>query len=205
MNPHTVQPGLYFREHIRNQQFQNTNLDLQDKFKIDFTFRIIQKKGNITEQFCFGRLPDTKNYDHLVVNKLFGIYDFTHDFQKVMADVLKKMAHDALDISCDMQAADATTIGIPNFDLQKSSLKKENYTFLASLEFTLREIDYLKFYFKGYSAKSIGEKLFVSPRTVEGHVMRLKDKLGCHNKAELLDTLQVMKDAHIHPEIFSGG
>jgi DNA-binding CsgD family transcriptional regulator len=39
---------------------------------------------------------------------------------------------------------------------------------------------------KGYSAKEIGEKLFISSRTVETHLKNAKIKFNCKNKAELI-------------------
>ncbi len=40
---------------------------------------------------------------------------------------------------------------------------------------------------KGYTAKRIGKTLSLSHRTVENHIARMKIKLNCYNKADLID------------------
>ena len=50
---------------------------------------------------------------------------------------------------------------------------------------TEREQNVLKFVARGYSAPEIGEKLFVSPKTVERHVTNILAKLGVRNRTEL--------------------
>ena len=55
---------------------------------------------------------------------------------------------------------------------------------------TKRETDCLREWFKGYPAREIAQKLAVSPRTVETHIMHVKDKLQCNTKTQLIDKLQ---------------
>lgn len=43
---------------------------------------------------------------------------------------------------------------------------------------------------EGYTQKQIGTKLYLSPRTVEQHVARLRQKLGAANRAELIAELR---------------
>lgn len=50
---------------------------------------------------------------------------------------------------------------------------------------TSREIDVLALVAEGMSNAEIGERLYVSPRTVEKHVGRLKDKTAAANRSEL--------------------
>jgi DNA-binding NarL/FixJ family response regulator len=49
-----------------------------------------------------------------------------------------------------------------------------------------REIEVLNMLCKGYSNKEIAEKLFISPRTVEGHKSRLIQKTGRNNSLGLI-------------------
>ena len=51
---------------------------------------------------------------------------------------------------------------------------------------TSREAEVLVFLAQGLSNNQIGEKLFLSPRTIEKHVSRLLRKTDTHNRAELL-------------------
>jgi DNA-binding NarL/FixJ family response regulator len=52
--------------------------------------------------------------------------------------------------------------------------------------FTSREIEILKLICEQYNAKEISEKLFISPRTVDGHRNNLLEKTNCKNIAGLV-------------------
>jgi DNA-binding NarL/FixJ family response regulator len=49
-----------------------------------------------------------------------------------------------------------------------------------------REREVLQFVARGYSYKDIGEKLFISPKTVENHVRNILGKLHLNRKQELI-------------------
>jgi len=51
---------------------------------------------------------------------------------------------------------------------------------------TSREIEILKLIVEGYTNRQIGEHLNISFRTVEGHRANISDKLGLHNRVELV-------------------
>ncbi len=54
---------------------------------------------------------------------------------------------------------------------------------------TQREHECLKFLVNGFSAKSIGKKLHLSPRTIESYTTSIKQKLGVRTKSELIEKL----------------
>lgn len=56
----------------------------------------------------------------------------------------------------------------------------------AEVEITQREIEILTLIAEGFSSKEIGEKLFISPRTVDTHRTNLMNKLDIHNIAGLI-------------------
>lgn len=49
---------------------------------------------------------------------------------------------------------------------------------------TQRERDVLKYVAQGYSAPEIGEKLFISPKTVDTYKQRIHEKVGLSHRAE---------------------
>lgn len=51
---------------------------------------------------------------------------------------------------------------------------------------TPRETEVLKLIVQGYTNRQIGEELNISVRTVEGHRANLSEKLGLHNRVELV-------------------
>jgi two-component system response regulator NreC len=56
----------------------------------------------------------------------------------------------------------------------------------TSLEFNSREIEVLDLISQGMTNSEMGEKLFLSKRTVEGHRRSLIEKVKCRNSAELV-------------------
>ncbi len=67
-------------------------------------------------------------------------------------------------------------------DLGKSSAPKR--TAEARDELTQREVDILELVAKGMSNKEIGEKLFLSEKTVKHYVTNILQKLQVHNRVE---------------------
>ena len=55
-----------------------------------------------------------------------------------------------------------------------------------SIELTARETEILVLLCRELSNNEIGEQLFISPRTVEGHRNKLLSKTRCHNTAGLV-------------------
>jgi DNA-binding NarL/FixJ family response regulator len=64
---------------------------------------------------------------------------------------------------------------------RKDPLQEERDRFLKLTE---RERDVLKYIAQGYSAPEIGEKLFISPKTVDTYKQRISDKLGLAHRSE---------------------
>ncbi|MEC4273781.1 LuxR family transcriptional regulator [Adlercreutzia sp. R25] len=61
----------------------------------------------------------------------------------------------------------------------------------AAVQFALtaREQDILEYLAQGYSAKRIGEKLFISPYTVQNHTKCIYRKMGVRSKQELIERI----------------
>jgi DNA-binding CsgD family transcriptional regulator len=59
--------------------------------------------------------------------------------------------------------------------------------FVADHGFSQREAEVAALLVAGLTNRQIGERLFISPRTVESHVYNLYRKCGCRNKAELIN------------------
>jgi DNA-binding CsgD family transcriptional regulator len=57
-----------------------------------------------------------------------------------------------------------------------------------------REMEILRYLFKGQTAKMIGEILNISKRTVENNIARIKDKTNCQTRAELFSLYKYLLD-----------
>jgi DNA-binding CsgD family transcriptional regulator len=56
------------------------------------------------------------------------------------------------------------------------------------MNLTPRQIELLVFTARGMTAKQIGLRLHISRRTVEAHLVTLKNKLGCAKKSNLIES-----------------
>ncbi len=54
---------------------------------------------------------------------------------------------------------------------------------------TAREVEVARLVLDGHGYRAVGEQLFISPKTVEHHVARIKGRIGAANRAELLEKL----------------
>ncbi|MEN8120687.1 MAG: response regulator transcription factor [Bacteroidota bacterium] len=67
-----------------------------------------------------------------------------------------------------------------------SSKKTEDKSVSKNIKLTDREKETLQLICTGISIKEIAGKLFISPRTVEGHKARIMEKLGASNSSNLI-------------------
>ena len=49
-----------------------------------------------------------------------------------------------------------------------------------------RELTVIELYASGFSARETGEELYLSPKTVEGHLARARTKLGLHTRRDVV-------------------
>lgn len=80
------------------------------------------------------------------------------------------------------------------FDAGKttSNVSQQKLTQKAADDFQLthREADIFQYLALGYTAKRIGEKLYISPFTVQNHIRCIYAKMGIHTKQEVLDYVE---------------
>jgi two-component system response regulator NreC len=67
-------------------------------------------------------------------------------------------------------------------DTRQSQVKKKN----PMEPLTQREAEILRLIVEGYTNRQIGQELNISVRTVEGHRANISEKLGFHNRVELV-------------------
>ncbi|WP_439130706.1 response regulator [Polaribacter sp.] len=80
--------------------------------------------------------------------------------------------------------ADVTKALISNYSSNSFS-QNSNISPLLN-ELTPREKEIIKYISQGFTNKQIGEKLFISPRTVDSHRTNIMKKINVHNVASLI-------------------
>ncbi|MBA3537800.1 MAG: PAS domain-containing protein [Tatlockia sp.] len=73
-----------------------------------------------------------------------------------------------------------------------NQLKPSKFFNYGKVVFSYREAQCLHYFLNHYSAQKASEKLFISPKTVESHLVKIKKKLNCY------DTSQISKLAIEH-------
>ncbi|MCP9761616.1 response regulator transcription factor [Lacihabitans soyangensis] len=66
------------------------------------------------------------------------------------------------------------------------STQTSNKIFNYKTDLSTRELEVLKHICEGLTTTEIGDKMCISPRTVEGHRLRIMEKLGVNNTAKLV-------------------
>jgi RNA polymerase sigma factor (sigma-70 family) len=100
-------------------------------------------------------------------------------FRAQAVDFIEKPFDDA-----QLRAAIDTAFALETERLRSTELRRDDAARLARL--TAREREVLEHAVDGLHAKEIASALGISPRTVEVHKMRIMEKLGVRNIAELV-------------------
>lgn len=183
---------------------------LATKYNVKHSCVLMEKNADRCDEYGFAVPSDCRYRESLIINQKPLLITFIRYFKNQMADILKEIRNNPINLLKEIE---------PPYFLIKAGLPKihlENLTkinFLTQLEskyhhllktkFSKREIECLREFIKNKSAKQIGEKLFLSTRTIEYYMNNIKNKLSCHTKSELSEKLQKMKELDIFSEIFS--
>lgn len=86
-----------------------------------------------------------------------------------------------------LRAANGEPVFSPNLaSLVLGEFRRMSKDATGSNPLSDREREVLQFVARGYSYKDIGERLFISPKTVENHVRNILSKLHLNRKQELI-------------------
>ncbi len=66
--------------------------------------------------------------------------------------------------------------------------------FMCNFKISHRESEIISLVMQGYSHKQIGDKLFISNRTVKNHIYNIYQKTGAENKVQLLNLIRTNGD-----------
>lgn len=205
-----IRSGIYFMDSVNHQKFQTDMQIIQGKFQTKHSFSVTKNDGVCCRQYGFGIPPDRKDLEYLLVNELPLLNRFICYFEDEMFNVLQEMHHNPINLKKELGSLFGQEISmIPVIQLESSKkikffkqIGKHKNLSLLKLNLTPREIECLRYYFQGKTAREIGIFLKLSSRTIEHYMDKIKDKLLCNNRSELFTRLQQMKELNIYPEIF---
>ncbi len=150
----------------------------------------IERRKDKTIIFGFGSRPDNKKSIDFYKDNANLLKRFGHYFANTLAlDIIEQAENQLIKPPSKMTEEWKINTDPSLFDNQI----KNNFPYKLLTE---KEKCYLEYLLRGYSNNDIGTHMALSPKTISKHLLTLKKKLGCHNKAELFN--KALIDGVIH-------
>jgi DNA-binding CsgD family transcriptional regulator len=153
-------------------------LELASDFDIGNGIIYINKTEEKTECFAFGSRPDNKNVLNFYLNNQPLLRKFTHHF-KESANRLIEMAKDHTVMPHSEMILKEIAYTLPEHDLLEDMSVTRN-------TLSAREWQCYSLLLKGYSIADIGLALDITKPTVAVYISRIKHKLQCSNRKEMI-------------------
>jgi DNA-binding CsgD family transcriptional regulator len=183
--PQNQHAGISIFKESQNMLLEKV-IEAGRRFDIQLKIRFVIKTDDGMEEYGFASGDLSENQESIFLNEIPLLRLFCQKF---------KMENKYL-FSCleDSKINIAGIIGpsfykdrIPQTRRQsdkKALLKNLGIDFSDAL--SSRELEIIKLILKGYSAGKIATQVFLSKRTIEHHIERIKGKLSCFSKTELV-------------------
>ncbi len=166
--------GKEFLEKIQNEQYDIIFLDIEmpDINGIDAAKKALQinRSLKIISLTMYG---DQEYFDQMIQTGVKGFLLKNSDLQEVKTAI-------------EIVLQDGTYYSQELMQNILRNLKQVKASKIVDIEFSERELEILQLICKGYSNQVIGDKLFISKRTVEKHRANLLLKTNSKNTAELV-------------------
>lgn len=192
--PSRLKSGVWLRQSSNHPDWHNYLNLAQKKFNNNFGLQIINKLTVGVECWGFGLNSVDCSHHMLLINELPLLKLFIEKFRLENRDILDYIESNAVNI--------AALLG-PGFEQQRISMMPKSFArqeFLTHLglvsplkRLTSREISILDLILLGLTAKEIAEQLDLSFRTIEHYIEKMKDKLDCRSKSELIQKAHELK------------
>jgi DNA-binding CsgD family transcriptional regulator len=191
---HTILRKKFYYIPICDERYAPMLYDSRNLFHHDHFIAIIEIAQGYYEQFSFGSVPNNISVFNFYLNNMNQLENYTHIIRDKAEKLINKVkkhsiilpsnirpsftSNDFLLTKRDECQLFANTLNnIANFNVKGSNVMLSK-----------RENECLIYLSRGYSSKNIARKLGdVSYRTVEKHIEHIKEKLGCHYKADLTE------------------
>lgn len=163
----------------------------RNQFNIDNGLTIIQPTNDGKELYYFGTTRENYDKTYFYVSNIDMFYRFIAYFKDKAESLIKKA--DAERFLLLLRESEEETLidleKIRNKFIEATSISRYFINQNLDTFLTKREAECLYYLSKADSAKKIGKILNLSPRTVETYLMKVKEKLNCKTKKELINTL----------------
>lgn len=185
-HPHNFRNGISLLKNIKCEKYIHNNQIAKEKFNVSPGLVILNHVPNGLEMIGLDTNTSNLMHDSLMINEINLIKCFIDKFITENKSLLNILEESAVNMEVLMgdkfKVADISIMGQMNN--RKDFLKKMGVDIPETL--TARENEVLTHLVEGKSATQIAIALHLSSRTIEHHLEKLKNKLNCHSKTELI-------------------
>lgn len=183
VHPSLLRPGCTSISSTHNDAFKKNEANCYSKYNVYDAFLIVQKSDTFVEGFFFANNQKNVNfidfYSNTELLKHFGKY-FIQETQPIIHSMLEE------GINLCKEKGPTFLTRDPNELLSNRNPLFQN--FLKEIDpLSKRERQCLEMFKQGHSAQATGALLGISQRTVEHYFEKIKEKLNCNSKRELLN------------------
>jgi DNA-binding CsgD family transcriptional regulator len=183
-DPNTAKEGIQLFGYTTNQKLQKL-MDLgRIKYKTNFNLMISKKTSEGFEGYGFGCSDNSPATYERLLNEIPLLTRFIEDFKEDNAPIYKIIDEYHVNID-DILGPEFRKLKINNSDVYDRIQLLEKFR-INIPPLTQRELVMLQYCANGYPVSYIAEQLTIGKRTVESHIINLKDKLDCYSKIELI-------------------
>jgi DNA-binding CsgD family transcriptional regulator len=190
-DPKCLEGGLGLLQALQDPGMEKVLLAGKEKYNCNLGLHIIHKTEEGVDGFGFG-LPSSDVFRHIA---LFNHLPLLRHFISCFKKEFKQLSSAFTEEQCDL----ASLIGPTFYQPANKSLDRSRTNFLRSMGVSMevplksRDIEVIEGLHKGYSASKMADELHLSKRTIEHRLERLKEKLDCSSKAELIQKTKTLE------------
>ncbi len=173
-------------KNVVSNDFNQIMVEGRERFNFHFNLQIMNRTVDGVETFGFSSPTSDDLQIAMLINELPLINLFINKFRLENRRIFSKLDDNKVDLA-KLVGPDfhvETLPAIPKCCGRQVFLRKMGIECGELL--SPREVEVMKLLLLGYSAGKIAPQIYLSKRTVEHHIERIKQKLGCESRAELI-------------------
>lgn len=195
--PQKINLGMTIDAYHPNDKFVDGLLKDSHIYGIHHGIGYVRRTQNGYQAISLSSTIDNISMPNKIINNFKIIDYFMNYFEKEMLPIQKKLADltiDLLNIKDKFDFED-NNIRTKERQLAVKFLKQIGTvdSSLANVSLSRKEKLCLRAYLNGKTAADTAKALFLSSRTVEGHMERIKDKFNCKRKKDLLNKKDILE------------
>lgn len=189
--PKYLKDSIVLHKDSQEEALKEIYSSCREKFGMQQSLQILQKTPEGIEEFGFSSKSSSDVQTSIFINEIPLLRLFIKQFRKDNQRILRKIEDDQVNIA-EMMGADfynRKTLVDSQFPEKGALLERMGIRSGVSLNPV--EVDTMKLLLDGYSASQIAGRLHRSKRTIEHRIERMKNKLECESKVELIQKAQI--------------